>query len=137
MLGDLKTDRRAHLQDAVVEDKGKASKEEIEAARGSEVEMYIGFDKADTEPRKGRKGRLVKGNPEDYPDRTDFTGGWAGGEKGLQEFIRQYEVGSKIAALLVSYIHFHWNRLRVKFILPLNTLCLLLLRANMLPMQRL
>ena len=75
-----------------MEDKGKASKGDIEAARGSQTEMYIGFDKSDTAPRKGRKGRLVQGNPEDYPDRTDFTGGWAGGEKGLQQFIKQYEV---------------------------------------------
>lgn len=83
---------RICLKDAVVEDKGKASKKDIEAAKGSDMEMYIGFDKSDTEPRKGRKGRLVKGNPEDYPERNDFTGGWAGGEKGLQQFIKQYEV---------------------------------------------
>ena len=98
------------IQGAQVEDKGKASNEDLKAAEEAGEEMYIGFDKKDTEPRKGRKGRVVKGRPEDYPERTDFTGGWAGGEKGLQEFIKKYEVLSSASPLTSSTgPQIHWE----------------------------
>ena len=71
-----------------MEDRGKASKDDVEAAKGSGNEIYIGFDKADSTPRKGRKGRVLKDDPKRYPDRDAFSGGWAGGEIGLREFVK-------------------------------------------------
>lgn len=51
-------------------------------------EIYIGFEKGDYAPRTGRKGRVVKDDPEKYPDRSALTGGWAGGEVGLKQFVK-------------------------------------------------
>lgn len=71
-----------------VEDQGKASEEDRETAKKSGNEIYIGFDKSDSTPRKGRKGRVVTDDPSRYPDRDPFSGGWAGGELGLQQFVQ-------------------------------------------------
>ena len=76
------------MQGMEVEDRGKASEDDVETAKRSGNEIYIGFDKGDTVPRKGRKGRLVSDDPKRYPDRDAFSGGWAGGEVGLQEFVK-------------------------------------------------
>ena len=65
------------VRDAVSE--GKISQEEVDAARAAGEEIYIGFDKADTGPRQGRKGRTLMDDPSRYPDRDPLTGGWAGG----------------------------------------------------------
>lgn len=54
---------------------------------GSSDEVYIGFEKGDYAPRVGRKGRFVKDDPSKYPDRSPFTGGWAGGEAGLKAWV--------------------------------------------------
>jgi len=43
-------------------------------APGKAADIYIG------------KGRYVKDDPAKYPDRTIYTGGWAGGEAGLWRF---------------------------------------------------
>lgn len=71
-----------------VERKGKASEQDKQAAQQSGEEVYIGFDKSDIGSRAGRKGRVVTDDPKRYPDRTTFTGGWAGGEVGLQQFVK-------------------------------------------------
>ena len=71
-----------------MEDRGKASEGDVETAKRSGNEIYIGFDKGDSIPRKGRKGRLVSDDPKRYPDRDAFSGGWAGGEVGLREFVK-------------------------------------------------
>lgn len=77
------------LQGTEVEDGGKASKEDIEtASKQTGGEIYIGFDKSDMSPRKGRKGRMVSDDPSRYPEKTELTGGWAGGEIGLQQFLK-------------------------------------------------
>lgn len=81
--------RASAQQNIEVEDKGKASKEDQKAARQSGKEIYIGFDKSDTSPRAGRKGRVVSDDPSKYPDRDPLSGGWAGGEVGLQSFIEE------------------------------------------------
>ena len=92
MMLDLVSRRHCSIQGAKVEDMGKASEEDIKKAEEDGEDVYIGFEKGDYDRAKGRKGRVVKGKKEDYPDRNDFTGGWAGGEKGLQEFLKKYEV---------------------------------------------
>ena len=76
------------MQGLEVEDRGRASEDDKEIAKQSGNEIYIGFDKADSTPRKGRKGRLVTDDPKRYPDRDALSGGWAGGEVGLQEFVK-------------------------------------------------
>jgi len=46
-----------------VEDRGEASEEDKAAAAKSGEEIYIGFDKSDGAPRKGRKGRVLNDDP--------------------------------------------------------------------------
>lgn len=82
---------RAAAREEVTE--AKSSKGEGSAASGEEI--YIGFEKGDYAPRTGRKGRVVKDNPEKYPDRTVLTGGWAGGEMGLKQFVKEAPKGEK------------------------------------------
>ncbi len=50
-------------QGTEVEDRGEASKEDKAAAAKSGEEIYIGFEKGDYGPRKGRKGRVLKDDP--------------------------------------------------------------------------
>ena len=49
--------------------------------------IYLGFDKSDTTPRTGRKGRTIVDDAERYPSRSELVGGRAGGEVGLQQFV--------------------------------------------------
>jgi hypothetical protein len=49
-------------------------------ARAEKEDVYIG------------RGKYVKDDPEKYPSRTELTGGWAGGEKGLQDFLANNKV---------------------------------------------
>eukprot|EP00892_Ulva_mutabilis_P006364 jgi/Ulvmu1/409/UM001_0416.1 len=55
----------------------------------------------DTEDTKTEKiyigqGRYVDDNPEKYPDKTALAGGWAGGEKGLQQFVAKSALETSI-----------------------------------------
>ncbi|KAK9807698.1 hypothetical protein WJX72_006537 [[Myrmecia] bisecta] len=52
-------------------------------------QIYLGFDKSDTGSRTGRQGRVIVDSPEKYPEKTALTGGWAGGEQGLQAFVEE------------------------------------------------
>ncbi len=52
-------------------------------------EIYLGFAKDDYKPKAGRKGRVVEDDPTKYPDKDEFSGGWAGGEVGLQSFVQE------------------------------------------------
>lgn len=72
-----------------MEDQGAASEEDKVAAAKSGEEIYIGFDKSDAAPRKGRKGRVLNDDPSRYPKRDELSGGWAGGEVGLQKFVEE------------------------------------------------
>ena len=69
-------------------------------ANESEKEIYLGFEKTDTAPRAGRKGRVVKDDPRKYPGREDMgfflgvVGGWAGGEAALAKLKDEAEVRS-------------------------------------------
>ncbi|PSC72158.1 hypothetical protein C2E20_4510 isoform A [Micractinium conductrix] len=57
-------------------------------AGGKAAEIYIGHAKDEVEEKKlGKKGRFVVDDPSKYPQRSEYTGGWAGGEKGLKEFV--------------------------------------------------
>eukprot|EP01025_Chloroclados_australasicus_P019961 TRINITY_DN2097_c0_g1_i3.p1 TRINITY_DN2097_c0_g1~~TRINITY_DN2097_c0_g1_i3.p1 ORF type:complete len:312 (-),score=44.45 TRINITY_DN2097_c0_g1_i3:624-1559(-) len=60
----------------------------IAKANTEEENIYVGFDKDQQKPR------YQKGDPTQYPGKEDvgiamgITGGWAGGEKGLKEFVQ-------------------------------------------------
>lgn len=79
----------AQREDTEVEDRGEASEEDKAAAAKSGEEIYIGFDKSDGAPRKGRKGRVLNDDPSRYPARDELSGGWAGGEIGLRKFVEE------------------------------------------------
>jgi hypothetical protein len=55
--------------------------------QGSKGKIYIGFAKGDYAPREGRQGRFVTDDVSKYPQRSEYTGGWAGGEVGLKQFV--------------------------------------------------
>jgi hypothetical protein len=61
----------------------QVTKEEQE----SKDKIYIGFAKGDYAPREGRQGRFVSDDASKYPQRSEYTGGWAGGEVGLKQFV--------------------------------------------------
>ena len=46
-----------------MEDRGEASEGDKAKAAKSGQEIYLGFDKSDTAPRKGRKGRVLTDDP--------------------------------------------------------------------------
>lgn len=47
--------------------------QESAAAQDSSLqEIYIGFEKNDTAPRTGRKGRVIKDDPTKYPGKEDL-----------------------------------------------------------------
>jgi hypothetical protein len=60
------------------------------------TEQYIGFEKGDYARPEGRKGRVIKDNPDKYPDKDNLgfflgaTGGWAGGEMAVQKIADEY-----------------------------------------------
>lgn len=61
--------------------------------------IYIGFSKDELPARKsGARGRFIEDDPAKYPAKDDIgllrgaTGGFAGGEKGLQTFVEEGEV---------------------------------------------
>ena len=62
-------------------------------------EIYLGFDKYDTQPRAGRKGKVIKDDPRKYPAKEDMgfflgvVGGWAGGEAAIVKIKEEAEVG--------------------------------------------
>jgi hypothetical protein len=63
-------------------------------------EIYLGFEKYDTAPRAGRKGKVIKDDPRKYPAKDNMgwflgvTGGWAGGEAALVKIREEAEVGA-------------------------------------------
>jgi hypothetical protein len=64
------------------------SKEQKVTSSKSDGNIYVGFDKSDTQPREGRRGRTIADDEEKYPSRSELVGGWAGGEVGLQQFVQ-------------------------------------------------
>ena len=89
-----RTEKQAEDKATEVKDEAEAKNENVEVEKqGSEIkvikqggeQIYIGFDKG-AKTKDGR-GRIVEDDPSRYPDRTQTTGGWAGGEQGLAAFI--------------------------------------------------
>ena len=76
-----KEEAEAQGQDVEVEKQGN----EIKVIKEGGEQIYIGFDKG--AKTKDGKGRIIEDDPSRYPDRTQTTGGWAGGEQGLAAFI--------------------------------------------------
>ncbi|GAB4818960.1 hypothetical protein N2152v2_006006 [Parachlorella kessleri] len=62
-----------------------------EAKASSKDKIYIGHVKDDYEgKRSGVPGRFISDDPNKYPGRDGWlTGGWAGGEAGLQRFVQE------------------------------------------------
>ncbi len=69
-----------------------AGKQVAKKVQEAAEDIYIGFEKGDYAPRIGRKGRVLKDDPSKYPDRTVLTGGWSGGEAGLQQWVEVWPV---------------------------------------------
>ncbi|KAG2499153.1 hypothetical protein HYH03_002735 [Edaphochlamys debaryana] len=92
------------LRDAVKSDKKAGSKKPVAAvgpssplvprAPAGKAPIYVGFGKDELELRKsGVKGRIVVDDPRKYPNKEDIgplsgvAGGFAGGEKGVKQFV--------------------------------------------------
>ena len=89
-----RSEQQADDQVTDIKDKAEAAGENVEIEKqGSEVkvtkesgeQIYIGFDKGDKD--RSKPGRMISDDPSRYPDRTQTTGGWSGGEQGLAAFI--------------------------------------------------
>ncbi len=78
---DIKDKAEAAGKDVDIEKQGN----EVIVTKQSGEQIYIGFDKG-AKDRSG-PGRVISDDPSRYPDRTQTTGGWSGGEKGLAAFI--------------------------------------------------
>jgi len=94
-----RTEQQADDKVTEIMESAEAADEGVEIEKqGSEVrvtkedgeQIYIGFDKGNKD--RSKQGRVISDDPSKYPDRTQTTGGWSGGEKGLAAFI---EVCSK------------------------------------------
>ncbi len=69
---------------------------EAETTQSNKAKIYIGHEKEDYEGRRtGKPGRFIEDDPTRYPGKEDIgflagaTGGWAGGEAGLKQFIEE------------------------------------------------
>lgn len=89
-----RTEQQADDKAREIEESAEAAGEDVEVEKqGSELrvtkadgeQIYIGFDKGDKD--RSKQGRTISDDPSRYPDRTQTTGGWSGGEKGLAAFI--------------------------------------------------
>ena len=89
-----RTERQADDKATEVKDEAEAGGEGAEVEKqGNEVrvtkeggeQIYIGFEKGNKD--RSKAGRIIEDDPSRYPDRTQTTGGWSGGEKGLAAFI--------------------------------------------------
>ncbi|DBA99997.1 TPA: hypothetical protein ACH3X1_013864 [Trebouxia sp. C0004] len=80
---DIKDNAEAAGEGVDIEKQGS----EIRVTKQSGEQIYIGFDKGDKD--RSKPGRVISDDPSRYPDRTQTTGGWSGGEKGLAAFIEE------------------------------------------------
>lgn len=104
-----KTEEQAESEAEDIVDKAKAEGEdakaekvgdEVKITKGGGEKIYIGFKKGDTD--RSKAGRLIEDDPSRYPDRTQTTGGWSGGEKGLQDFIEVLEAACVPSVMAAS-----------------------------------
>ncbi|KAL3143055.1 hypothetical protein ABBQ38_003330 [Trebouxia sp. C0009 RCD-2024] len=91
-----RTEKQADDKATQIKEESEAAGEAVEIEKqGNELrvtkaggeQIYIGFEKGDKD-RSG-SGRIIEDDPSRYPDRTQTTGGWSGGEKGLAAFIEE------------------------------------------------
>lgn len=78
---EVKEEAEAGGEEAEVEKQGN----ELRVTKSGGEQIYIGFEKGNTD--RSKAGRMIEDDPSRYPDRTQTTGGWSGGEKGLAAFI--------------------------------------------------
>eukprot|EP00890_Picochlorum_soloecismus_P003619 jgi/Picsp_1/4258/NSC_01767-R1_protein len=76
----LRVRQRSVIARAQSVDAGKKS--EVETGSGKE-KIYVG------------KGRFIEDDPNLYPEKTPLTGGFAGGEVGLQSFVAKADISPK------------------------------------------
>jgi hypothetical protein len=76
-----------------------ASAPAVPQPQGDKAPIYIGYGKKDTDLRKtGAPGRFILDDPTKYPAKEDVgffsgaTGGFAAGEKGVKQFVRDGEL---------------------------------------------
>lgn len=93
---EIKEEAEASGEGAEVEKQGN----ELKVTKQSGEQIYIGFEKGNKD-RSG-SGRIIEDDPSRYPDRTQTTGGWSGGEKGLAAFIEVCD--HKLQLCLFTYI---------------------------------
>lgn len=103
-----KTEKEADDQATKAKEEAEAQGENVEVEKqGNEIkvikeggeQIYIGFDKG--AKTKDGKGRIIEDDPSRYPDRTQTTGGWAGGEQGLAAFIEEEQKKSSAGQAVV------------------------------------
>ncbi|GBF96556.1 hypothetical protein Rsub_09139 [Raphidocelis subcapitata] len=75
------------------------SKPSIPKPQGGKAPIYLGYSKSDADLRKvGAPGRFILDDPSKYPAKEDLgffagaTGGFAAGEKGVKQFVRDGEL---------------------------------------------
>ena len=90
---EIKEEAESAGEGAEVEKRGS----EIRVTKGGGEQIYIGFEKGDKD--RSKAGRLIEDDPSRYPDRTQTTGGWAGGEQGLAAFIEVQPLLPRLACL--------------------------------------
>ena len=95
---DIKDNAEAAGEGVDIEKQGS----EIRVTKQSGEQIYIGFDKGDKD--RSKPGRVISDDPSRYPDRTQTTGGWSGGEKGLAAFIEVKLLASKIPASICKML---------------------------------
>jgi len=93
---DIKDSAEAAGEGVDIEKQGS----EIRVTKQSGEQIYIGFDKGDKD--RSKPGRVISDDPSRYPDRTQTTGGWSGGEKGLAAFIEPPNI--------LQYVAQHWKQ---------------------------
>lgn len=83
---------------------------EVETNQGNKAKIYIGHEKEDYEGRRtGKPGRFIEDDPTLYPGKEDVgflagaTGGWAGGEAGLKQFIEEVAQAVCFSGVLVYH----------------------------------
>ena len=111
-----RTEQQADDKVTDIKDKAEAAGESVDIEKqGSEVrvtkqsgeQIYIGFDKGDKD--RSKPGRVISDDPSRYPDRTQTTGGWSGGEKGLAAFIEVKPPALSLPPSILQYIAQHWK----------------------------
>lgn len=89
---------------AAVQQQVKEVETSTSTSQENAKEIYLGFEKYDTAPRAGRKGKVIKDDPRKYPGKDDLgfflgvSGGWAGGETAIVKIKEEAEAAKKTAS---------------------------------------